>query len=269
MHLGILQTSLACDSLEKAFETARAAGAEGLEVVCQSESDVEALFSDAGVKAINRLHLMHGLEVPSLGLNLLCANASLFGSGAEVARACQIITQAMHAAGIVGAGVVMVPFFGKATIETDAELDRVIGNLVDLAEQADAAEVTLGVESTLNADQQLYLLSHMAPYTSVKMYFDTGNMLARKVDPAKCLRDLGKGNVCQMHLKDCRLSREGGPPDFKVALGQGNVDFQAVANAIAAVGFDDWVILETPAGEDPLASAKANLDFARQLFKNQ
>jgi hexulose-6-phosphate isomerase len=266
MHLGILQTSVASDSLEKAFQIARAAGAQGLEVACQSESDVEALFSDAGVKTINRLRQMHALEVPSLALNLLCANASLFGSGSEVARACKLITQAMHAAGIVGAQVVLVPFFGKATIETDLELDRVIGNLLDLAEQADAAEVTLGVESTLNADQQLYLLSHMAPYTSVKMYFDTGNMLARKLDPAKCLRDLGKGNICQMHFKDCRLSREGEPPDFKVALGQGNVDFKAVANAMAAVGFDGWVVLETPAGEDALASAKANLDFARGVL---
>lgn len=266
MRIGIMQSSLDLADLERSFELAQAAGAEGLEIVCGDDQAVGNLLSDQGVRRINRLRQQYALDVPSIALGVLCGGQSLFGSLEEVGRANDVITQAMHAAGIIGAGVVLIPFFGKAIIETDQELQRVIGNLMDLAEQADAAEVTLGIESTLHIDQQLFLLSHITPYSSVKVYFDTGNVLPRRLDPAKCLRDLGRGNVCQIHFKDCRLSREGGPPDWKANLGQGNVDFSAVANAIAAVGFDGWIILETPTGDDALTSAKTNLEFARQAL---
>ena len=65
---------------------------------------------------------------------------------------------------------------------------------------------------------------------------------------------------------DVRLGEEGHPPDWDVALGQGDVDFAAVASALKAMGYDGWVILETPATDDPVAAAQANLDFARQLL---
>jgi L-ribulose-5-phosphate 3-epimerase len=266
MRVGIMQNSLVGGDVKRSFKLAAQAGADGLEIACDDPEAIESILSSRGVAEIARLKKTHKLEVPSIGLGLLREGESLFGDDAVVEEAKNVIQQAVGAAREIGAGVVLVPFLGKAVIEVEKELDRVVGNLEELAEAAEAASVTLGIESTLNVDQQKYLLSHLGAYESVKVYYDTGNALSRKFDPAIFLRDLGPDNVCQMHFKDVRLGEEGTPPDFDVALGEGDVDFPAIANAIQAMHYPGWVIVETPATDDPLAAAKANLTFARQVL---
>ena len=83
---------------------------------------------------------------------------------------------------------------------------------------------------------------------------------------ATAIRDLGREAIGQIHFRDVRIS-EGQPPDYNLALGEGNVDFRAVVQALRAIGYDGWIILETPPGADPLASASANLAFARDALK--
>ena len=106
----------------------------------------------------------------------------------------------------------------------------------------------------------------MSVYASVKICFDTGCALSRKLDPATFLRDLGPEHLCQVHFHDLRLGKEGRPPDWNVALGAGDVDFPAVASAISAMGYEGWIIVEGPASENPPATAKADLAFARRLL---
>ena len=49
-------------------------------------------------------------------------------------------------------------------------------------------------------------------------------------------------------------------------LGEGDVDFPACRDAIAKIGYEGWLIFETPAGDDPIASKKKNLAFAKAMF---
>jgi hypothetical protein len=44
------------------------------------------------------------------------------------------------------------------------------------------------------------------------------------------------------------------------------VDFESVRAALVAIDFRGPLILETPRGADALASARANLAFARDVF---
>jgi sugar phosphate isomerase/epimerase len=50
-------------------------------------------------------------------------------------------------------------------------------------------------------------------------------------------------------------------------LGEGKVDFKGVSEAIKAIGYDDYMVLETPGGNDPKASATQNLAFTKKLGK--
>lgn len=266
MRFGISQRSLEPSDLDRAFRLAREAGADGVEITCEQPDQLMALLAEDGADRVNRLKQQLKLDAPSISLGLLKHGESLFGAPEVVEQASQVIGKAITAAGLIDAKVVLVPFFGKAMIELDEELERVLESLLDLAEQAEAAGLTLGIESTLNASRQLHLLGHLGAYSSVKVYYDTGDTLARKSDPATWLRELGKDGICQIHMKDVRLGEEGNPPDWNVALGEGEVDFPAVASALAAMDYDGWIVLETPATDDPAAAAKANLKFARELL---
>ena len=48
-------------------------------------------------------------------------------------------------------------------------------------------------------------------------------------------------------------------------LGEGGVDFGSVDAAIRDIGYDGYIVLETPAGDDPRAAHAQNLAFVRKL----
>ena len=267
MPVGITQSSLEAKGLSRSFRTAAAASADGIEITCARLEELEALLAEKGPAQVKRLKKTHGLEVPSLGLKVMTEGQTLFSDAAGAASAAKLIRRAMAAAGGIGAGVVLLPFQGKAAVETEAAFERLLSTLTELAEEAEEAQVTLGVESTLNLDQQLFLMDHLASYGTVKVYFDTANVLARKLDPATCLRDLGAESVCQIHLHDIRLGEVGAPPQWDVPLGEGNVDFRAVAQAIHAIGFEGWSVVEVAACDE--AAAKAGVQFARNLWADE
>lgn len=267
MPLGITQSSLAPDDLERSFQMAAQAGADGIELTCATAEHVGTLLDEKAADKISGLAKQHKLNVPSLGLAILTQGESLFGDARTVKTAVKLIRKAMDAAKGTGAGVVLLPFQGKATIDTENELQRVLESLTELAEEAEGTGLILGVESNLTVNQQIQLADELAPYGSVKLYFDTANMLARKLDPAICLRDLGAERICQVHLHDVRPGDEGTPPQWQLAPGEGRVDFGAVGQAMEAIGFEGWSILETAPGDAD--TAKANVEFMRGLLAGE
>ncbi len=76
------------------------------------------------------------------------------------------------------------------------------------------------------------------------------------------IRNLGQSAIGGIHFKDVKMTA---PPEYNVRLGEGNVDFRAVAQSLKAIGYDGWIVLETPAGDEPLSNAKADLAFARSV----
>ena len=266
MPVGILQCSLDPDQPGTSFQLASQAGADGMELACASDKQADAMLSEEAVAQVAQWKQQYGLQVPGIALAVLSQTESLFGKPKVAEAADRLIRRALATAKAIGAETVILPFLGKATIEFDPELDRVIDALPELAEEAEQADLTLGIECTLNVNQQLHLLEHLSMYASVKACYDTGCALVRRLDPATFLRDLGPGNICQIHFRDVRLGEDGRPPEWNVALGEGDVDFSAVASAIAAMSYEGWIVLETPATDDPLAAAKVNMQFARHVL---
>ncbi len=263
MKLGIASTALDTQGLEKTFQRAGEVGAKGLEITYLTAKNAKALARKDHVQKLNQLSESTNVSVCSLALGVLCEEPLLIGPARQAATAKQLIEQALCVAADVQAAVVLLPFFAKNAIEVETELNRAIEALLDLAESAEQAGVILGVESTLNFDQQRFLLNNIGHLPSVKIYQDTGNALARKLDLATGIRDLGPEAIAQIHFRDVKLGNNK-PPDFSIPLGSGDVDFAAVVRALQAVNYDGWVVLETPPGADPVASGKTNLLFARE-----
>jgi sugar phosphate isomerase/epimerase len=260
-----MDTSLRGKDAEEAFRRASAAGAAGVEAVLDDKA-VPSLGQAEHAAWLKRLAADNGLALPSLCCGFLCGQRSLIGTPQDIARSQGLVRKAISTARQAGAGVLLIPFFGKNSIEVESELTTAADAMLELVEPAEEAGVMLGIESNIHMSQQQLLLSHLGDSPNVRVYFDTGNALARKFDVAAALRLLGKAKLAQVHLKDVRISTTGMPPNFDVALGEGNVDFRAVHSALKAVGYDGWLVLETPAGSDPLASAKRNVEFVRKLI---
>jgi sugar phosphate isomerase/epimerase len=50
-------------------------------------------------------------------------------------------------------------------------------------------------------------------------------------------------------------------------LGAGEVDFEMFADALHALGYEGWLVLETVHEEDPVSDAESNLAFLRDAVE--
>jgi sugar phosphate isomerase/epimerase len=153
------------------------------------------------------------------------------------------------------ADVVLLPFFGKASLTNHAEMDYVGDVLKELAPAAEKAGVKLGLEDTISAEDNVRIMER-SKSPAVKVYYDVGNSTGGGFDVVKEIRWLGAPRICQMHLKD--------NPHY---LGEGPIDFPAVMRAITDIGFEGFANLETDCPSKSVENDMTrNLKFVRALL---
>ena len=155
----------------------------------------------------------------------------------------------------LGVKVILLPFFGKGALETQAEMDYVGDVLREMAPLAEKAGVILGLEDTISARDNVRIMERTRS-PAVLTYYDVGNSTQGGFDVVEEIRWLGADRICEVHLKD--------NPHY---LGKGTIDFAAVVDALADIGFGRWAQLETasPSGsvEQDLA---VNLSYIRGVI---
>jgi sugar phosphate isomerase/epimerase len=152
--------------------------------------------------------------------------------------------------------VLLLPFFGKWALTTQAEMDYTGDALRDLAPEAEKAGVILGIEDTISA-QDNWRMIERARSKNVLVYYDVGNSTEAGFDVVREIRWLGKERICQFHLKD--------NPNY---LGEGKIDFPAVMHTIRDLGFGGYANLETDAHPQTLeADMRRNLLYIRRVIQ--
>lgn len=168
------------------------------------------------------------------------------------------VADSVPVARALGVKVVLLPFFGKGALQTQAEMDYVGDVLRELAPAAQKAGVILGLEDTISARDNVRIMER-AKSPAVLTYYDVGNSTKGGFDVVEEIRWLGADRICEVHLKD--------NPHF---LGQGKIDFPAVVDALADIGFRQWAELETdcPTGsvEKDMAT---NLAYIRGVMERR
>lgn len=162
------------------------------------------------------------------------------------------VLQCIESATFFGADVVLLPFFGKGDLRDGTSLrqpqiTRVIERLRRVMPQAERAGVSIALETTLNARDQLDIVDKIGS-DHAKVYFDIGNANYFGYDPATEIRQLGK-RMARIHFKDAGY------------LGEPNrIDLSRVAAALEDIEYQGWLVLETncPSGD-------ATADFKRNL----
>lgn len=155
----------------------------------------------------------------------------------------------------MGIRSMLLPFFGARQMETIEEMAYVADLLKDFGKQAEKAGVTLGLENTISAENNIRILDR-AKSPAVKVFYDIGNSFVRGFDIYSEIGWLGKDRISQIHLKD--------NPNY---LGAGRIDFPRVLAAIEATGWSGYADFETVSpSKDVKADMTRNLNYLRGVM---
>jgi sugar phosphate isomerase/epimerase len=262
-----------CDpeQIPKAVE----ADLEGIQVSL-GRSPEEVILRDPAVRArYLELGRQHGVTFHSVALGLLNGHPL-----AEQPRAAVWVIDAIETAAALGAGNVLMAFFGAGDLrfrDEDGEyvnepesgfasyrLDEdkvtsVVETLTQIVPRARDAGVVLGLENTITARQNLQIIDRVGSEW-LQVYYDVGNSTGNGYDVPGELRMLGNDRLCEVHLKDWQTPLLGSE--------EGMVDMPAAAAALRDIGYDKWLVLETSGRDDLfLEDTRRNVAWARQTFE--
>lgn len=238
MKLGTMQVVLKSADDAANFERAKRLGLAGIEPDLSLEE-----LSDPNHPRVNRLRKLiehTGVVVPSVCLGVYNEDGLI----AKPDRQPIIIREigvAIQWAAALGSKVILLPFFFANDPRDDsAQLKRTAELLAPLCAQAAARGIVLCYEGTLAAEQLHEMADRIKVPAGFGVYFDLANVVWVGMDGPQQIRLQGD-LIRQVHMKETKI----GPGD--VRPGQGRVDYKASAQALAEIGFDQWLILETPA----------------------
>lgn len=238
-----------CDP--SSMELAAKVGFDGVELHMGRHTDGLPLRRPELRATYKRLAREHDLRIPSVVLGAF-NQMQLY---AEPVSAIWLL-DAIDAAADLGAKVILVPSFGDAALawKDQERVQRFAAAVREAGPRAARKGVTLGLENRLSAEENLRFLE-LIDAEGVAIYYDIANLYHLGQDPAAEIRRLGRERICQVHVKD-----------NPHRLGEGEIDFRPVAEALDAIGYDGWLVLETRPPRDPEADLRHNREFVRRVF---
>lgn len=238
------------------FAAAAVAGIGFIEWLVTADGfDENPLLARDGAAAIRALIDAHGVRVNTLCADFLIHEPLVRVEAARRAASLCRLSDVVDRSLDIGASVIVVPLLEEGEIRNRDEAAEVAECLQPIARAARASGQRIAIECLLPIDDLCDLVSRCGS-PSIGVCYDAGNGASMGFDAGRDIRRLGAA-LFEMHMKD---RRRGGP---SVPLGSGEVDFADVFHALGEIGFTGPITLETPVGDDPLASAVRHVTFVR------
>lgn len=228
------------------FSLVKSAGFDGIEVAVREQHDPDELRA-ASVSTGLPIHGVVNGSVNELGPAI--DRAAYFGADSVLVVAGRVTARNSYA---------------KNYSDTQAALR-------EAAPYAERHKVRLLIENVWN--DFLYSPVEMARYVdeiqseAVGVYFDTGNV-SRYGWPEQWVPILGS-RIKKLDVRDfsrTRMFNEGPLKGFDVALGEGEVDFEAIRRELNLIGFTGWATVEAPsATQEQFAELAKRVDSVLEL----
>lgn len=235
---------------------AKQAGLDGAEVRVGPVAD-RLQIADKAVRQTYKDQMREtGLVIPSVVLGIL--NSAPLASDP---RGPAWLEQTIDAATDLGAKIILVAFFSKGDLlDTDRkvkqkDVDVVVERIRAAAPRAKAAGVTLAIENTLPATENIRILDRIG-HEAVKVYYDVYNTGVTKGYDVPAELRLLKDRVAQVHFKN-------GPQYLDDRKGY----FEPIVAALDDIRYGGWIVLETSnPSKNPVADTRRNAEFIRRLY---
>ncbi len=251
MKLGVMQGVIDAETDLARFEIAKELGFSGIE---PDLSRRDMTDSSAGrLASLQKAREKTGLEIPSICFG---GYHGLIAKPQPTAPAIKEILTGMDWARALGAKTVLIPFFGDGELKTQADFNAAVAGFRELCAKGQSLGVTAAYEGTYGAEMSRRLAESIAS-PAFGIYFDLANVVWLGMDgPAEILamREL----IRQVHFKETRV----GPGDCHP--GQGRVKYDQSAAALKTIGYDSWLVFETPTGSRE--EIARDIAFARRFF---
>jgi inosose dehydratase len=146
-----------------------------------------------------------------------------------------------------------------ATDEDYARLGAALDQVADLAEERGLlAHYHPHLTTMAETPEQVRKV-----FSSSKIYFcpDTAHLFAAGGDPAKLILEHAS-KIRYVHLKDFR--RE---PFAFLPLGEGQLDMNAILQALVTIQYNGWIAVELDAYEDPKTGAEISMRYLQEFEK--
>ncbi|MGQ9524741.1 MAG: sugar phosphate isomerase/epimerase family protein [Armatimonadota bacterium] len=248
---------------ESVFKSAAELGFDGGELDIGPNYEHTVWWRDGGADDIRQWADEAGGRLCSACLGALWSISPASRDADIRSRARDLIIGTVSRCRDLDARFILVPITPAPDVPHEEASERWASEMRRVAPTAEDAGVYLCLENVgagcaQSAKNLMRIVDAVAsPY--VKAYYDFGNGLSLGNDPAEEIRLLGIERIAVMHAKD-----PGGQ-----LLGQGRLDWNAVVSAVNEIGFDGWIILETPATNDPPAAARHNLEFLKSRWPSR
>lgn len=241
------------------FSKAGELGFQGVELGIGLDYREDPLWTGYGHmrQAIKEAAQTTGVEAASICLHLLNYRENSPASDEVEYRktADEIIRNTIDACAHIGASVILVPFFGTAELKSEEQIQRLISKMRELSLIAEDKGVCLALETSLNAAHMVRIVEAVGS-DCVQVYFDTGNTAGFGNDIVREIEELGE-RIVQIHIKD----------NPSGTLGEGDIDFDAAIDALKRVGFNGYLMLETPSTDDSITAAIRNLSYLKNIVE--
>lgn len=259
MKYGIVAAGRFGDDIEDAFRIASEIGFDGLEIpFIALDYETELIWSAQGVARLRELSAQYNLEMPSCMGGRYNRRGFPDDDPSVREEAIELMLHLIGRCSQAGIGRILVAFFGDQALTSDERIRRAVEAMRVCAPEAESHGVTLALEGTVDAQAWLRMIDEIAS-PAMGVYYDVGNAVWAGLDGPAELRTLDRAGVlAQIHIKDMTVDKRNSP------LGEGDVDWDAVCDTILDIGYDDYLVLETPSSDNPREDYADWLEFIRE-----
>jgi len=259
VKIGIRNGSLGTDWLG-ALGMAAELGYDGVELDITTEYADSIMWTEDGRAQIVQTAQDAGCEISSLCIGAYWAISPANADEAVREEAYDITTSAIAFAAQFGAQWILLPITpGDENCDHGTCVARWLEHTARVAPVAEDLGVDLCLENVgrgcgkLAGDLLRLVDGTNSP--AVGVYYDIGNATAFEEDPAEGIMSLAQV-LRIVHVKD----REGD------LLGDGIVPIRSSMEALKDIGYDDYLVLETPPTDNPMAAGARNLAYLRNML---
>jgi len=235
------------------FEIAKRIGLDGVQVDFGRGDNRLPLFDEELQQNMLKEARKQKMEIASLAMGVL--NNVPYKSDPRAER---WVRQGIDVAEAMGVKVILLAFFGEGDLKNDEQgVNMVVQRLRRIAPKAEMADITLGIESWLSAEQHIDIIERIGS-PAVKVYYDVANSHKAGYDIYKEIRQLGP-LICEFHAKD-----------YDNLYGKGSIDFKEVRLAMDDAGYRGWLVMEgtkMPLGLEE--SCRYDAEYLRGIFPKQ
>jgi len=244
-----------------AFQLTKEIGADGVELDMGSLGERETFDNQLAKPEVRKQCLEKAKE-----LNLEICSLAMSGfyaqSFAERPTALRMVEDCIETMKQMKVKIAFLPLGVKGDLVKRPELrPAIVERLKAIAPKAEAARVTIGIETSLDASAEVQLLKEIGS-PAIRVYFNFANPLQGDRDLFSELRALGKERICQIHCTD---------EDGDLLENNKRLDMQKAKRTLDEMGWNGWLVIERSRDRNDPRNVKrnfgANAKYLRTIFQ--